>query len=122
MGGAGGVRLLGPGGGFTGRVDDAPVVAVARPVDASDPYMLRWRKAANNPVSFAAGAPPCSFAGRVWQAPGDNATWHLVCAAGGQWARYTTQDPSLHGPWALADPHLAFVRSPTFTTFPPRLL
>ena len=48
-----------------GRRDNA-IIAVARPANASDPYLTRWIKDPANPVSFA--GKPCAFAGRVWQA------------------------------------------------------
>lgn len=56
------------------RLGDTPVVGVAWP-DPTDPTLENWTKAASNPVHFAVGSPPCSFAGRVWRTDNASAPW-----------------------------------------------
>ena len=116
-GGTAPVMLFGPGCDFKKGTEgaarrgrrrlDTAAVGVARPANASDPLLLDWVKDAANPVRFD-GA-PCSFAGTLWRSSNASGggTWNMVCAAGGQWARYTTDDDALHGPWAMADPSFA---------------
>lgn len=53
----------------------------------------------------------CSFAGGVWPSK-DNSSWSMVCAHN-SWTRYTTADPTLHGPWTLADSAFAHVNGST---------
>ena len=94
--------------------NDAPRVAVARPLNASDPLLINWVKDAANPIAFAKGSPPCSFSGNVWRGAqprdGVNTSYSMICALNSQhnaWSRYTTTDAQLHGPWHLADPSFA---------------
>lgn len=105
---------------------DAPRVGMARLADPSgDKLMSQWRKDANNPILFGAGSPPCAFSGKIWRQPppaesgtaagsagaaaaaSGSGNWSMICAVNSlrnAWARYTTADPHLHGPWHLADP------------------
>ena len=76
------VMLYGPGcdhrgddGGLKAGLGDAPVIAVAWPDNATDPKLQNWTKSSSNPVQFAAGSPPCSFAGRVWKTNNASAPW-----------------------------------------------
>ena len=74
--------------------------------------LSRWRKDAANPIHFGADSPPCAFSGRIWK-PESGGNWSMICAVnslGNAWARYTTADPHLHGPWHLADPSFATYR------------
>lgn len=92
--------------------NDYPRVAVARPANVSDPLLAAWVKDSRNPIAFANMSFPCAFPGPVWRAQG---RLHLVCGEWGAdtqdpehpvytpWARYSTTDESLHGPWHLAD-------------------
>ncbi len=83
------------------RLNDAAIVAVARPANASDPFLRDWIKDARNPIEFAGR--PCSFPGAVWDAA-DGSHWNMICAVGERsWGRYQTNDSTLHGPWSLAD-------------------
>jgi hypothetical protein len=88
------------------ELGDAAFVAIARAANASDPELKHWLKSEKNPIVFAKGSPPCSFAGKIFKAHG---VFNLLCAgpAGGAWARYTTTDLTLHGPWSLADKNFA---------------
>ena len=101
---------------------DYPRVAVALG-NASDPLLQHWSKTAKNPIAWADPAEPASFPGRVWRsssptAPTTNTTNTAESSAGGggsEWSmvgvsgesgplyRYTTKDPTLHGPWVVAD-------------------
>jgi hypothetical protein len=101
---------------------DYPRVAVALG-NASDPLLQHWSKTAKNPIAWADPAEPASFPGRVWRsssptAPTTNTTntaessaggggseWSMVGVSGesGPMYRYTTKDPTLHGPWVVAD-------------------
>ena len=89
---------------------DAPRVGIARLADSADQKLLsRWRKDPHNPIQFGVGSPPCAFSGKIWR-PREGGNWSMVCAVnslGNAWARYTTADPTLHGPWHLADPSFA---------------
>eukprot|EP01052_Picozoa_sp_SAG31_P002027 SAG31_NODE_68_length_28153_cov_23.647717_9_plen_321_part_00 len=89
---------------------DAPRIGIARLTDPSDQNtMSRWVKDANNPISFGVGSPPCAFSGKIWR-PQLDGNWSMLCAVNSYhnaWARYTTSDPSLHGPWHLADASFA---------------
>ena len=71
-------------------------MAVVRPTNLHDPYLLNWTKDANNPIRFESGAPttPYDTPGQVWK-NGDH--YNLLIL--GQ--RYTTKDPSLHT-WSVA--------------------
>ena len=83
------IMLFGPGCGYSGPPDalgaglgDAPVVGLATPANASDPLLTHWVKDPQNPLAFAAGSPPCSFAGRAWSGPkGEH--WSVLCTANG---------------------------------------
>ena len=94
--------------GARGRRDNA-IVAVARPANVTDPYLTGWIKDPANPVAFA--GKPCSFAGGVWKAPDGH--YDMVCAVDGTWGRYSTADSTLHGPWALEDPHFTALQNGT---------
>jgi hypothetical protein len=106
------VMLFGPGCGYHPKsevklgLEDSAVVGVAWPEDAADPQLLKWKKDTANPVVFADGSPPCSFAGRVWRSnttAGPSATssnasgghWNLVCSAG-EWAPSVAFCPDLY--------------------------
>ena len=109
------IMLFGPGCGYSGPPDalgaglgDAPVVGLATPANTSDPLLTHWVKDPQNPLAFAAGSPPCSFAGRAWSGPkGEH--WSMLCTANGTRARYTAPaaaagpGSALHGPWTLVD-------------------
>ena len=78
-------------------------------MDAADPLLLTWTKAADNPVAWADPARPCSFPGRVWRGParpGQPQHWSMVGTGAriapdpttmAGWFRYETTDPTLHG-------------------------
>jgi hypothetical protein len=93
---------------------DAPRVGIARltgPAGGPDDTRLlsRWTKDPANPIVFAPGSPPCAFSGKLWQQEAGG-NWSMICAVNSlnnAWARYTTADQSLHGPWHLADPSFA---------------
>lgn len=57
------------------ELGDEPVVGVAWPADPADPTLENWTKSPGNPVQFAPGSPPCSFAGRVWKTDNASAPW-----------------------------------------------
>ena len=89
--------------------NDAPRVGFAKPADPTDPLLEDWIKDPQNPISFGS-SPPCSFSGHVWRDPHERGNTSLVCCINSDrnaWGRYTTNDPSLHGPWHLADPNFA---------------
>ena len=71
-------------------------MAVVRPTNASDPFLLNWTKDANNPIQFLTGklTTPYDTPGQVWK-NGDNYSFLIL----GQ--RYTTTDPAFHT-WGLA--------------------
>lgn len=73
-------------------------MAVVRPTDPTDPFLLSWTKDANNPINFTSGklTTPYDTPGQVWK-NGDH--WNFLIL--GQ--RYTTKDPSFHT-WGLATP------------------
>ena len=79
------VMTFGPGCGYKYPANTTGTTGMARPVNLSDPLLTEWSKAA--PLTFAAGSPPCSYAGppgRVWPSPGNaTRTWNLVCGVGG---------------------------------------
>ena len=98
---------------------DYPRVAMAMAANATDPLLERWVKSTANPIAWADPTRPCSFPGRVWRSDaGGERHWSMVCtgatSAGpkandqGPWYRMSTTDPTLHGPWKLAD--AAFVK------------
>ena len=105
------------------RTRDYPRIAMARADNASDPYLKRWNKSVANPISWADPTRPCSFPGRVWRSDaGGKRHWSMVCCGAtsvltpgfpyheqGPWYRVSTTDPTLHGPWKLAD--AAFVHT-----------
>ena len=67
-------------------------MAVVHPTNASDPFLLNWTKAANNPVAFANGSAITSAydtPGQIWR-NGDHYNFLVV----GE--RYTTTDPTFH--------------------------
>jgi sucrose-6-phosphate hydrolase SacC (GH32 family) len=71
-------------------------LAVVRPTDPSDPFLLNWTKDAKNPVQFISGelTTPNDTPGQVWK-NGD----HYNFLIDGR--RYTTKDPSFHT-WGVA--------------------
>ena len=71
-------------------------MAVVRPTNASDPFLLSWTKDASNPIKFMSGklTTPYDTPGQVWK-NGDNYSFLIL----GQ--RYTTTDPTFHT-WGLA--------------------
>ena len=71
-------------------------MAVVRPTNASDPFLLSWTKDAANPINFTSGAltTPYDTPGQVWK-NGDH--WNYVILG----VRYTTKDPTLHT-WGVA--------------------
>ena len=71
-------------------------MAVVRPSNASDPFLLNWTKDATNPIHFDSGAltTPYDTPGQVWR-NGDHFNFLIL----GQ--RYTSSDPSFHT-WRLA--------------------
>jgi len=71
-------------------------MAVVRPTNSSDPFMLSWTKDAANPINFTSGALTTAYdtPGQVWK-NGDH--WNFLIL--GQ--RYVTKDPSFHT-WGLA--------------------
>jgi hypothetical protein len=102
------------------RSADYPRVAVATAANATDPLLEYWHKAADNPVVWTDPTQPCSFPGRVWRsgakATGEPAHWSMVGTGAREgakpttmanWNRYETTDPTLHGPWKLADTSFA---------------
>ena len=73
---------------------------------AVDPNLTAWVRDTHNPIVFADSSPPCSFPGAIWRSTaGGSVHWNLLCEprGGRGWARYSTTDPTLHGPWALQD-------------------
>ena len=67
-------------------------MAVVHPTNASDPFLLNWTKAANNPVAFENGSAITSAydtPGQIWR-NGDHYNFLVV----GE--RYTTKDPTFH--------------------------
>eukprot|EP01046_Picozoa_sp_COSAG06_P045353 COSAG06_NODE_6257_length_3011_cov_2.619849_2_plen_372_part_00 len=94
-GGRGGVR-----GRSLASVGDHPTLAVARAVDADDPYLLSWEKDAANPLVFQ-GCPNITgqgcgtyFPSGVWK-NGDH--WNFMSFG----ERFTTKDSTFHS-WQLA--------------------
>lgn len=88
--------------------NDSPRVGIARPANASDPFLEGWVKDGANPVDFGS-SPPCSFSGRIWRSR-DGEHINMICAInsmGNQWGRYTTTNATLHGPWTLVDASFA---------------
>ena len=99
---------------------DYPRVAVAMATNASDPLLRSWTKSKVNPVVWADPTQPCSFPGRVWKSDtkltGKPPHWSMVGTGAREgpkpttmanWNRYETADPTLHGPWVLADTSFA---------------
>ena len=97
---------------------DYPRVAVAMAVNVTDPLLRSWRK--NGLVAWSDPTQPCSFPGRVWRSDpnvtGKPPHWSMVGTGAkegpkpttmGSWNRYETTDPTLHGPWVLADTSFA---------------
>ena len=84
-----------------GSGDDPARMEVARPADASDPYLRHWNKTMPGPVSFA--GVPCSFPSRIW-ASDQGDYWNVLCDIDGRspWARYVSTTPSFMN-WTLAD-------------------
>ena len=66
---------------------DSAILGVARLANLSDPYLMTWTRAENNPVNFT-GA-PIAFPGQVWRNGGH---FNFV----GQGSRFTTTDPTFH--------------------------
>jgi hypothetical protein len=66
---------------------DSAILGVARLANLSDPYLMTWARAENNPVNFT-GA-PIAFPGQVWRNGGH---FNFV----GQGSRFTTTDPTFH--------------------------
>ena len=66
---------------------DSAILGVARLANLSDPYLMTWTRAENNPVNFS-GA-PIAFPGQVWR-NGDH--FNFV----GQGSRFQTSDPTFH--------------------------
>ena len=67
-------------------------MAVVRPTNASDPYLVSWTKDAANPVAFENGSAidsPYDTPGQIWRS-GDH--WNFLVVG----ERYTTTDPTLH--------------------------
>ena len=73
---------------------DKPVLGVARLANASDPYLMTWTRAANNPVAF--NGTPIAFPGQVWR-NGDKFNFL------GQGMRFETRDATFHA-WTNAGP------------------
>ena len=71
-------------------------MAVVRPTNASDPFLLSWTKDAANPINFTSGAltTPYDTPGQLWK-NGDH--WNFLILG----TRYTTTDPSFHT-WGVA--------------------
>ena len=91
------------------KPNDTPRVGIARPADPHDPLLAIWIKDPKNPIDFGPSL-PCSFTGTVWRDGPHSPNTSMVCCVNdlhNAWGRYTTDDPSLHGPWALADPSFA---------------
>ena len=125
------VITFGPGCGYHAADAGPPVTAIARPTarprggagggagrgGGTSTPLLNWT---HQPMVFAEGSYPCSYAGppgRIWKAEGPKDQWNMLCGAGGNstasrgrvgpWARYTTANASLVGPWELADQDFA---------------
>ena len=82
-------------------VKDHITMAIVRPTEASDPFLLNWTKDANNPIHYktAAGAKgtistPFDTPGQIWK-NGDH--WNYLVMGN----RYTTKDPTFLS-WGLA--------------------
>lgn len=71
-------------------------MAIVRPSNASDPFLLNWTKDASNPINFTSGklTTPYDTPGEVWK-NGDNYSFLIL----GE--RYTTTDPTFHT-WGVA--------------------
>ena len=65
-------------------------MATARAVNASDPFLLEWRKDTANPIDFG-GGPGCSFPSGVWW---NEQRGHFNLLSQG-W-RFSTNDTALH--------------------------